>query len=207
MIEITLNVGERFPVSATAKYLIIREAGDGIWLNMRNSAEVLVQSSDVIELGSIDDITIINKSATPQLIKFQISPFKIDVGASKNMIKGIEDIVTVDMPAGVNIGAVTQNGGWNVGVLSATTNTHKPRVSCLAGVATKLFSAGVRKSNRINIRSDQFNGVSLGGSNLVSDSSGGFLDVGMVDYMDTSGELWAFNSGGSTVYVDVLELV
>ena len=207
MIEITLKVGEKFPVSATAKYLIIREAGDGIWLNMRNSAEVLVQSSDVIELGSIDDITIINKSATQQLIKFQISPFKIDVGASKNTIKAIEEVVTVQMPEGVNIGAVTQNGVWVVGVdsippivvLSAETNTHKPRVPCLAGVATKLFSAGTRKSNRINIRSDQLNGVSLGGSNLVDDSSGGFLDVGMVDYMDTSGELWAFNN--------VLELV
>ena len=109
--------------------------------------------------------------------------------------------------------AVKQSGNWAVtvgnalSILPAATNTHKPRVECLAGQATRLFEVGTRKSCRINIRSDQNNGVSLGGDIAVNDSSGGFLDVGMVDYMDTSGELWAFNAGGSSVFVDVLELV
>jgi hypothetical protein len=106
-----------------------------------------------------------------------------------------------------SVPAITVEAMPAMTVLSAVTNTHKPRVECLSGQATKLFSAGVRKSNRINIRSDQNNGVSLGGSNAVNDSNGGFLDVGMVDYMDTSGELWAFNDGDSSVFVDVLELV
>jgi hypothetical protein len=207
MIEITLKAGEKFPVTATSKYLIIRSAGEQIWLSMRGNAEVAIESSDVIELNGINDITLINKSTLPQLIKFQISPFKIDAKVQTVNVKAIEDIVTVQMDRDVNIGAVNQDGEWVVGVTSALTNTHKPRVECLAGQATKLFDAGTRKSNRINIRSDQLNGVSLGGSNLVNDSSGGFLDVGMVDYMDTSGELWAFNNGGSAVYVDVLELV
>ena len=215
MIEITLKAGEKFPVAVTSKYLVVRSAGEQIWLSMRNNAEVAIESSDVIELNGINDITLINKSTLPQLIKFQISPFKIDAKVQTVNVKAVEDIVTVQMDRDVNIGAVNQDGEWNVGVLSmppiavlsAAINTHKQRVPCLAGVATKLFSAGARKSNRINIRSDQFNGVSLGGSNLVNDSSGGFLDVGMVDYMDTSGELWAFNNGDSTVYVDVLELV
>ena len=215
MIEITLNAGEKFPVAATSKYLIIRSAGEQIWLSMRGNAEVAIESSDVIELKGVNDITLINKSTTPQMVKFQLSPFKIDAKVQTVSVKGIEETVTVQMPEGVNIGTVNQGGvwfvrqskDWNVTVLTATSNVHNARVECLAGQATKIFDAGVRKSNRINIRSNQNNGVSLGGDNTVNDSSGGFLDVGMVDYMDTSGELWAFNSGGSTVYVDVLELV
>jgi hypothetical protein len=207
MIEITLNAGEKFPVAATSKYLVVRSVGEQIWLSMRGNAEVAIESSDVIELSGVNDVTLINKSTLPQLVKFQISPFKIDAKVQTVNVKAIEEIVTVQMDRDVNIGAVNQDGEWVVGVKSALTNTHKPRVECLPGVATKLFSAGARKSNRINIRSDQLNGVSLGGSNLVDDDSGGFLDVGMVDYMDTSGELWAFNSGGSSIVVDVLELV
>jgi len=199
MIEITLNAGEKFPVTATAKYLIVREVGQQVWLNMRNSAEVVIQSSDVVELGSVNDITLINKSTTAQVVKFQISPFKIDVGASKNTIKAIEERVEVHFDEAFTVGSVQ--------VLSATTNTHQSRVPCLSGQATKLFDAGTRKSCRINIRSDQFNGVSLGGDNTVNDSNGGYLDVGMVDYIDTSGALWAFNNGDSSVFVDVLELV
>jgi len=94
-----------------------------------------------------------------------------------------------------------------VSIVAAGINTHKPRVECLPGVATLIVSAGTRKSNRINIRSDQLGGVSLGGSDSVNNGSGGFLDAGMVDYMDTSGELWAFNDGSVSVFVDVLELI
>jgi len=207
MIEITLNAGEKFPVAATARYFVVRSVGDKIALSVRNMGDVELQNSDVIDLGIVNDISLVNKSTIAQVIKFQLSPFKIDVGAAKNSIKSIDEVVEVHFDEAFTVGSVTQQGLWDVAVLSAVTNTHKPRVECLAGVATKLFSAGTRKSNRINIRGDQFNGVSLGGSNLVTDASGGFLDVGMVDYMDTSGELWAFNNGASNVYVDVLELV
>ena len=110
--------------------------------------------------------------------------------------------ITIDSMPAITIDSVPA-----INVLSATTNNHNERVECLAGAATKLFSVGARKSNRINIRGDQFNGVSLGGDNTVNDGSGGFLDVGMVDYIDTAGELWAFNNGAQSVFVDVLELV
>jgi hypothetical protein len=118
--------------------------------------------------------------------------------------------VTVEaMPAVAvsSLPAVTVDSMPAMTVLSATANTHKPRIECLPGQAIKLFDSGTRKSCRLNIRSDQTNGVSLGSDGLVNDSNGGFLDVGMVDYMDTSGELWAFNAGSSSVLVDVLELV
>lgn len=222
MIETTLKKGEKYPLAATARYFVVRAVGDGVAISVRNAPEVQLQNSDVIDLLGSDEITLVNTSEQPQNIKFQLSPFKIEVGAAKNNIKAIEDTVTVQMDRDVNIGAVNQDGEWVVGVnnlppvaieslpsvalRNATTNTHKPRVECLAGVATKLFSANPCKSKRLNIRSDQLNGVSLGGS-AVNDSSGGYLDVGMVDYIDTSGELWAFNNGSQSVFVDVLELV
>ena len=207
MIDITLKPNEKFPLSATARYFVVRSVGEGVALSIRNSQEVQVHNSDVIDLMGSDEISLVNTNAQNQSIKFQLSPFKIEVGASKNVIKGIEETVTVQMDRDVNIGSVNQDGDWDVGVKNATVNTHKPRIPCVAGQATKLFGAAPRKSKRLNIRSDQLNGVSLGGNNSVNDGSGGYLDVGMVDYIDTSGELWAFNAGNQSVLVDVLELV
>ena len=119
------------------------------------------------------------------------------------------------MDRDVNIGAVNQDGVWvvsvdslpGVKVINAANNIHKPQVQCLPGVATQLIAAAERKSVRLNIRSDQFGGVSMGGDNTITDTSGGFLDVGMVDYVETKGSLWAFNNGASSVMVDVLELI
>lgn len=208
MIEIPLKAGESFPVQATARYFIVRSVGDGVFLSIRNSEDVQLQNSDVIDLISINELSIVNKSSSEQSIKFQHSPFKIEVGASKNSIKSIEEIVTVQMDKDVNIGAVAQEGEWLVKTDSAANiNTHKSRVLCLKGQATKLCDAGQRKNIRLNIRADQFSGVSLGGDNTVNDNSGGYLDVGMVDYIDTKGALWAFNASDSDVLVDVLELV
>lgn len=187
-------------------------------LSAKGIEDIPIETGDQITLGDVPSFVLQNLTNTNVTLKHTTSNASINKKAQVTKTEIINGApIKVQFDDAFTVGAVSQSGGlawnvkqsgaWAVGVLSATTNTHKPRVECLPGVATKLFSAGTRKSNRINIRSDQFNGVSLGGSNLVTDSSGGFLDVGMVDYMDTSGELWAFNAGSSPVFVDVLELV
>lgn len=177
-------------------------------LSAKGIEDIPLETGDQINVGNIPKVVLQNMTNSTVVIDFVITSASID---KKSQVTKAEITNTapikVEMDRDVNIGAVNQDGLWNVGINNATTNTHKPRVPCIAGAATQLFAAGVRKSKRINIRGDQGNGVSLGGGNTVNDSSGGYLDVGMVDYIDTSGELWAFNNGDTTVYVDVLELV
>jgi hypothetical protein len=207
MIEITLKAGEKFPVAATARYFVVRSVGDNVSLSVRNSADVELQNSDVIDLGATNDISLVNKSTIAQVVKFQLSPFKIDIGASKNSIKSIEDIVQVHFDEAFTIGAVNQNGEWNIHTKASSNTAHKARVNCIAGQATLLIAANERKSVRLNIRADQFAGITLGNAATVTDSSGGYLDVGMVDYLETDGALYAFVVSGNDVLVDVLEFL
>lgn len=214
MIEITLKAGEKFPVAATSKYLIIRSAGEQIWLSMRNSAEVAIESSDVIELSGVGDITLINKSTSPQSVKFQISPFKIDAKVQTVSVKSIEEIVKVEMDKDVNIGAVTQSESipWLMSLTNesdfkpANDNAHLPQVEVSSGQTALLCAANVnRKEVRLSIKGDQIGGVYLGKLGLLT-GQGGWLDVGMVDYLSTQGALYAHNPNDQAVTIQILEL-
>lgn len=100
MIEITLNAGENFPLTATERYLIVRSVGDSVFLSVRNNQAVQLFTSDVIDLLETSEVNIVNKSVNAQNIKVQLSPFKTDLSASSNSIKSIDDGVRVtDMPA------------------------------------------------------------------------------------------------------------
>jgi len=208
--KITLNAYEKRTINSSGGYFTVLNIDGDVELSFKGAEDIPLETGDQVNIGDAMQVTLQNITDSSVIIEFTIASMMVDkkTQVTKAEITNTAPIV-VQFDNAFTVGAVTQSGGipWNVAVLSAQTNTHKPRVACLPGVATRLFTAGTRKSNRINIRSDQFNGVSLGGSNLVNDSSGGFLDVGMVDYMDTSGELWAFNNGASSVFVDVLELV
>lgn len=230
--ELTLSAYEKKTVNFSGGYFTVLSVNGELELSAKGIEDIPIEAGDQINLGDIPSFTLLNITENDVKIKYTTANIAVNkkAQATKTEIVNTSPIA-VHFDEAFTIGAVAQQGAWSVSihsmpavvvgampavavssmpamtVLSAITNTHKPRVECLAGQATKLFSAGVRKSNRINIRSDQNNGVSLGGSNAVNDSSGGFLDVGMVDYMDTSGELWAFNDGASSVLVDVLELV
>lgn len=203
--NLTLAPYEKKTINSSGGIFTVLALVGAVELSAKGIEEIPLELSDQIRVGDVKQITLQNVADSEAVIEYVIASNNVDKKSQSMRISN--DILKVEMDRDVNIGAVNQDGEWNVGVKNATTNTHKPRVECLAGVATKLFDAAPRKSKRLNIRSDQFNGVSLGADNTVNDNSGGYLDVGMVDYIDTSGALWAFNAGEQPVLVDVLELI
>lgn len=206
MIETTFKKGEKYPLAATARYFVVRAVGDGVAISVRNAPEVQLQNSDVIDLLNSDEITLVNTSEQPQNIRFQLSPFKIEVGASRNSIKSIEDIVKVEMDRDVNIGTVLQGDKWNVGVIPANDNNHLPQVEIEAGQTALLCAANLsRKEVRISIKGDESDGVFIGKQGVQS-GQGGWLDVGMVDYLPCQGALYAHNPNDETVTIQILEL-
>ena len=91
-------------------------------------------------------------------------------------------------------------------IQNANVNTHLPVVNCAAGVATLIAAANVnRKELRLNIDNEQSGGLFLGGAGILA-NQGGFLDVGMVDYMETEGALYAYNNNADPVIVNVMSL-
>jgi len=136
------------------------------------------------------------------------------VGANKNTIKSIEEIVKVQFDEAFTVGAVTQSGGtpWNVTLTSeadlkpANENSHLPAVSVATGQTVLLCAANAnRREVRLSIKGDQIGGVYLGKLGLLT-GQGGWLDVGMVDYLSTQGALYAQNPNDQTVTIQVLEL-
>jgi hypothetical protein len=211
--KIILAGYQKKTVNSSGGIFTVLAISGAVELSAKGMEDIPLELSDQIRLDDAKQLSLQNVGDTEAVIEFIIASNSVDKKSQAMRISN--DILKVELDRDVNIGAVNQDGAWVVGVdvmpdmvvKNATINTHKPRVECLAGVSTKLFDAAIRKSKRINIRADQLNGVSLGGSNLVDDNSGGFLAVGMVDYIDTSGALWAFNNGAQSVYVDVLELI
>lgn len=88
---------------------------------------------------------------------------------------------------------------------NANINNHLPVVTCIAGQATLLASADVnRKELRVNVDSEQPNGIFIGGAGIAA-NQGGFIDVGVTDYIPTKGALYAF-AVGENVKVNLLSL-
>lgn len=94
----------------------------------------------------------------------------------------------------------------NTTIEGANKNSHLPIVSCAAGVATLIAAANVsRKTLRLMLDSQQSGGLFLGGVGITA-GNGGYIEQGMIDYMDTEGALYAFNPNAETVDISVLEL-
>ncbi len=207
--KITLAPYEKRSINSSGGYFTVLNiaSADSVELSFKGSDDIPLEHGSQIKVGNVAQVTLQNLNDSNSDIEFNISTSNVErkAQALKAEITNTNPI-KIEMDRDVNIGAVAQEGQWEVGVKNATANIDKPRVECLAGQVVKLFDAASRKSYRLNVRSDQHNGVSLGGS-TVNDGSGGYLEAGGVDFIDTSGELWAFNAGDESVYVDILELV
>lgn len=204
--KITLAGYEKKSVNSSGGIFTVLAISGAIELSAKGMEEVPLELSDQIRIGDVKQLHLQNVSDSEAVIEFVIASNSVDKKSQSMRISN--DILKVELDRDVTIGAVNQDGEWTVFTDSAANaNTHKPRVNCVKNQATKLFDSRHRKSVRLNIRADQFGGVTLGNDNTIDDNSGGYLDVGMVDYIETKGGLWAFNAGDSDVLVDVLELV
>ena len=196
MPKLVLKVGEERPIATPKAFLNILSA----------SAQFIVESPDIgvltgkanryFEMGDYRNVFFVNNTDTPIEIDYEIANIRTtssgeaDVNVKNEVVvKRIVDAIQVD-----------------VEIKGADIHVSSPRVECLPGIIKLLKYARPRKSLRLNIRSDQANGVSIGGYD-VSDVLGGYLDVGMVDYIQTNASLYAFNNGLEPVFVDVLELM
>lgn len=103
-------------------------------------------------------------------------------------------------------GLATFSGDLSATIENANQNQGLPEVTVPAGQVAQICAANVnRKEVRLSIKSDAAGGVYLGHSALPA-GQGGYLDVGMVDYMSTQGALYARNENGQAVTVQTMEL-
>lgn len=98
------------------------------------------------------------------------------------------------------------NATVNTTIEPANTNSQLPEVTVTAGGSAKLADANIdRKELRVSIKSTEAGGVYIGDA-TISNNEGGWLEPGMVDYIATQAETWAFNPGATDVIVSLLDL-
>lgn len=119
--------------------------------------------------------------------------------ASQDVVVSLGFGHVADARANVNANISTTIEGANL-------NTELPEVTVPAGDSVKIADANSdRKELRVSIKSDAPGGVYLG-SATVADNTGGWIEPGMIDYIATEAELWAYNPGAADVIVSALDL-
>lgn len=102
----------------------------------------------------------------------------------------------------------TANVTANATLEPANINLQQPTVTVPAGGSIKLADAdSARKALRVAIASSEPDGVFMGDADVEADAdTGGWIEPGMVDYLETEAEIWAYNPGAADVDVYVLAL-
>lgn len=181
---LTGTVPIKRPVSG--RYLTLKSADAELCIHGLGIDEVFLGAGESYDMGEL-------YMARTLTIKNTISganSFVLEV-TQNSLRKANQTAMTV------NTTAVVENGD---------DNQHLTKVTVPAGLSAAVAVANSsRKSLRVSLLSGAAGFVLMGKSG-VSATSGGSLEPGMVDYIDTRGALWVFNPNAVDVDVYVMEI-
>ncbi|MAX55386.1 MAG: hypothetical protein CL537_07730 [Alcanivoracaceae bacterium] len=167
------------------RYLLVRSATNTIEVLAPGMGAVRLEEGDSYQFSdNIENfrIEITNPNATAvdweiETSNHEIKPGKQAVSVSTtSIIQGANSVT--------NVGGVTVPAGSNA--------------LLIAGAAPD-----TSRTLRLSIKSDAAGGVYLGAAGIAA-GQGGFLEAGMVDYVDCEAALYAYNPNGVDVVVQVL---
>ncbi len=187
-----MRIAETIAGSASIKraisgaFISVKSASAELIISGKNIEPVHIGAGETYPLGEQyknKEITIKNSSTASNTFVMEITTQPLQKSNVNNL--------TVNTTATIQIG---------------DDNQHLDMVSVPAGGSAVLTPGnGLRRFLRIAIKSDAANEVTLGKSGVAA-TSGGLLEPGMVDYMETEGALWAFNPGAAPVDVYLMEI-
>lgn len=184
-IQETLAGGKKIRRPIFGRYLLVKSANAEIVITGKGLSEVYLGSGESYDLGSSGNhfIEIENSSLS-------VNNFVLEV-TEQSLRKANSSELTVNTEATIQIG---------------NDNQHLPKVPVPANSAAQIAPANpLRKSLRVSLKSDAAGYVLLGKSGLTS-GNGGSLEEGMVDYIETTGAMFAFNPNAVAVDVYVMEV-
>lgn len=179
--ELTLAGGGVQEFQAVGRYIRIRKASSAVYLTIDGSREIKREQGEQVDTGK-DSVRVRVRSVVAQTVEIVSSSNRQD-----------------DSRASINgtISAAIENGNDNNPI---------PRVNVPAGSSALLIAANVnRRALRVSLASDAVGFVTLGKSGVAA-ASGGLLEPGTTDYIETTGELRAFNNNASAVDVYIMEI-
>lgn len=178
-------------------YPITLSAGVERSLNVAGSFWHLIKASGEVKLGFDEGAKITRSQGMAGTAKYT----RITV------LSPINQTVTVSLGFGQSFDArAAVEAVVNAAVEPSNSNSALPQVTIAAGQTVEIAPANAaRKELRIQVKSDQVGGVNIGDAN-VNATKGGFVEVGMVDYVASEAAMYAHNPNAASVTVNVLDL-
>lgn len=179
--ELTFAGGETQEFQSVGRFIRIRDSSSPVFLSIDGRAEIKRERGESVDSGR-DSVRVQVRSIVAQSVHLISSKDKQD-----------------DNRASISATISTTIAGAN-------DNQHLPKVSIPAGSSALIAVANsARKFLRVSLLSTAVGYVLLGKSG-VGATTGGTLEEGMVDYIETEGALYAYNPQAVAVDVYVLEL-
>lgn len=166
---------------SVGRYIRVREATSGLYLTIDGYAEVLRNKGEQIDTGRAT-----TRVRVRSLVAQTVAIVSAENPQSDNRMSGT-----------VAVTAIVEAGN---------DNQHLAKVTIVAGGSAQLALANSnRKFLRVSLLSTAVGHVLLGKSGILA-NQGGTLEEGMVDYIETTGVLFAFNPQATAVDVYVMEI-
>lgn len=180
--KLSLTAGNTQQFQSAGSYLRIREAASPVFLVIDNSGnEFEREKGEQMDTAS-GSILVSVRSLVDQ---------NVEITSSTN--SQFDNRNQLELPV-------------NVIELIANDNNHLPAVVVNSGMSIMIAGANPeRRCLRVSLPYESAGFITIGKTG-VSATNGGLLDVGQTDYIETTGELYAFNPNTQSVTVYVMEL-
>ncbi|MGI2932280.1 hypothetical protein [Vibrio fluvialis] len=199
MPKVTIKPGDIFPfdVGNSGKYLLIRFTDHGVSLGSDNFRSQGIQTGDAINVEAHSVMRFENGTEQTVSVDYQITDLKVATNATQNLV--IQRIIDpIQFEASVKV-----VDGLKVDVIAAASLNSLPDITIQPGETVKVTSnAANREKVAIQVISESVTTLRVGGANVAVNV--GALLVGSVNApasmsVDTSGDVWVFNTSQESV--------
>jgi len=166
---------------AVGRYLRIREADSDVYLTVDSGRELKRARGEQIDLGR-EGVKVVVRSLIAQTVVLIVSQNRQD-----------DNRQAVDVAVSAT-------------VVGGNDNQHLPVVVIAAGASALIAAANSdRKTLRVSLPSSAAGFITIGKSGVAA-ATGGLLEPGITDYIDTQGALYGFNNNAVSVSVYSMEV-
>lgn len=183
-----IQAGSQEKRTLAGRYLLVRSCDHELIVTPKGKESVYLASGESYDFGvSLDGVEVIVKSSVDV-----VNSFVVD--SNEGEIKTLPEFGGTTT---INTSTTVENGNSNNDLNSVTIS---------AGASALIANANEsRQSLRVSMLSSEKGYVNLGGYQVAS-ATGGTLEAGQIDYMDTRGAVYAFNASAEDVTVYVMEI-
>lgn len=177
--------GSTVKETVQGRFLLVRSATGDIEIAAPGFGKLRLQDGDSYKFSdTVDNFPIQVTNPNGVAIDWEIEVSNEEIKPGRTAVQVNTTSIIQGANSVTNVAEVTVPAGSNALLIAAA-------------------AADTARTLRLSIKSDEAGGVYLGASGIAA-GQGGYLDIGMVDYVDCEAELYAYNPNGEGVVVQVL---